>query len=212
MTESASRHDSDKRVIRTKKAIKSALFRIMEEKDISSISISELTQEANVNRRTFYTHYRNITDILDEIEGDLVEALGNLVQGIDLKAPRQSSYDLFMGLNSLITGEFDYYFHLVRVDMRGMLVSRLKNVIKGMTDTLLNHLSKRHGENAALVSAFIVGGFFNMYLEWYNRPSGFTIEQIAEFSGKMVEMCIENVGSTLPMHNIDGDFQLIERA
>lgn len=203
MTESTSRHDSDKRVIRTKKAIKAALFRIMEEKDISSISISELTQEANVNRRTFYTHYRNITDILDEIESDLVEALGKLVQGIDLKAPRQSTRDLFMGLNSLITVEFDYYFHLVRVDMRGMLMSRLKNVIKGMTDTLLRHLCKKHGDNAAVISAFIVGGFFNIYLEWYNHPNGFTIEQIADFAGRMVELCIENAGSTLSIGSVD---------
>lgn len=197
MTESSSRHDSDKRVIRTKKAIKAALFRIMEEKDISSISISELTREANVNRRTFYTHYRSITDILDEIEGDLVEALGRLVEGIDLQAPRRSAYDLFMGLNSLITVEFDYYFHLVRVDMRGMLMSRLKNVIKGMTDTLLTQLCKRHGANAAVISPFIVGGFFNMYLEWHNHPDGFTIEQAAELAGRMVEICIENAGASI---------------
>lgn len=197
MTEPSSRHDSDKRVIRTKKAIKSALFRIMEEKDISSISISELTQEANINRRTFYTHYRNITDILEEIEGDLVESLGVLVQGIDLKAPRKSVNDLFIGLNSLITVEFDYYFHLVRVDMRGMLMSRLKNVIRGMTDTILNHLCKKHGDNASIISAFIVGGFFNMYLEWYNHPSGLSLEQAADLAGRMVELCVENVVSSM---------------
>lgn len=197
MNESSSRHDSDKRVIRTKKAIKAALFKIMEEKDISSVSISELTKEANVNRRTFYTHYRNITDILDEIEGDLVEALGRLVQKIDLKASRQSAYELFMGLDSLITVEFDYYFQLVRVDMRGMLMSRLKNVIKGMTDTMLEALCKKHGENAAMISTFIVGGFFNMYLEWHNRPDNRTIEQAAELAGRMVELCIENVGAKM---------------
>ena len=103
MTEPVSRHDSDKRVIRTKKAIKEALFRLMEEKDISSISISELTQEANINRRTFYTHYSSITDILEEIESDLVEALGVLVQSIDFNAPRKGAKDLFLGLHSLIT-------------------------------------------------------------------------------------------------------------
>lgn len=197
MTEPASRHDSDKRVIRTKKAIKEALFRIMEEKDISSISISELTQEANINRRTFYTHYRSITDILEEIEGDLVEALGVLVQGVDINAPQKSASELFMGLNSLITVEFDYYFHLVRVDMRGMLMSRLKNVIRGMTDTILNHLCKKHGKNASIISAFIVGGFFNMYLEWYNHPSDLSIEQASDLAGRMVELCVENVVSSM---------------
>lgn len=201
MTEPATRHDSDKRVIRTKKAIKSALFRIMEEKDISSITISELTQEANINRRTFYTHYRNITDILDEIEADLVDALGMLVQNVDLKALRKSVTDLFIGLNTLIAVEFDYYFHLVRMDMRGMLMSRLKNVIRGMTDTILNHLYRRHGENASIISAFIVGGFFNMYLEWYNHPNGYSLEQAADLAGRMVELCVENVVSTMCGNN-----------
>ena len=191
MTETVSRHDSDKRVIRTKKAIKEALFRIMEEKDISSISISELTQEANINRRTFYTHYHSITDILEEIESDLVEALGVLVQGIDVNALRKSASELFLGLNSLITVEFDYYFHLVRVDMRGMLMSRLKNVIRGMTDTILNHFYKVPGNNTSIMSAFIVGGFFNMYLEWYNHPNGLSVEQAAELAGMMVEFCVE---------------------
>ena len=191
MTEPASRHDSDKRVIRTKKAIKEALFRIMEEKDISSISISELTQEANINRRTFYTHYRSITDILDEIESDLVEAFGVLVQGVDLNTLRKSASELFLGLNSLITVEFDYYFHLVRVDMRGMLMSRLKNVIRGMTDTILNHFYKNQGNNMSIMSAYIVGGFFNMYLEWYNHSNGLTVEQAADLAGTMVELCVE---------------------
>ena len=57
------RNNSDKRVIRTKKAIRTALFKLMESKDIASITISELTTLANVNRRTFYTHYSNITAV-----------------------------------------------------------------------------------------------------------------------------------------------------
>lgn len=197
MTETSTRHDSDKRVIRTKKAIKAALVKIMEEKDISAISVSELAKEANVNRRTFYTHYRNITDILDEIEGDLVETLGELVKGIDLSASRKSTHDLFIALDSLITVDFDYYFHLVRVDMRGVLMSRLKRVIKGMTDIMLDHLCKRRVENAAGLSAFIVGGFVNMYLEWHYHPGSVTLEQAADHAGRVVELCVNNIGGIL---------------
>lgn len=197
MTETSARHDSDKRVIRTKKAIKSALFRIMEDKDISSITISELTAKANVNRRTFYTHYRNITDILNEIEGDLVAALGELVQKFDSSDFEASTYNLFLGLNELITVEFDYYFHLVRVDMRGMLMSRLKNVIKTSTDQLLENFCKKHGQDASVVSAFIVGGFFNTYLEWHNHPADIPIERAAKLASCMVGLCVDNVGETV---------------
>lgn len=192
MTENSARHDLDKRVIRTKKAIKAALFKIMEEKDISSITISELTQKANVNRRTFYTHYRNITDILDEIEGDLVHALAELMQGFDVNEYRTSAYNLFMGLNNLISGEFDYYFQVVRVDMRGMLMSRLKNVIKGTTDTLLSRLCNGT-DDLGIASSFIVGGFFNSYLEWHNHPEIATAEEAAEIASSMVAYCVEKM-------------------
>ncbi|MGN0683192.1 MAG: TetR/AcrR family transcriptional regulator [Oscillospiraceae bacterium] len=192
MSDTVARHDSDKRVIRTKKAIKAALFKIMEEKDISSITISELTEKANINRRTFYTHYRSITDILDEIEGDLVQALTELMRNFDVKEYRTSAYNLFMGLNDLISGEFDYYFQLVRVDMRGMLISRLKHVIKETTDKLLAQICRRT-DDISMISSFIVGGFFNSYLEWHNHPERLTAEQAAELASSMVAFCVERI-------------------
>ncbi len=198
MPETVIRHYPDKRVIRTKKAIKAALFKIMEEKDISSISISELTAKANVNRRTFYTHYRNITDILNEIEGDLVSALRELVRKFDTNNFEESTYNLFLGLNELITVEFDYYFHLVRVDMRSMLMSRLKKVIKTLTDQLLEDFCHNHGEDASVISAFIVGGFLNTYLEWHNNSADISLEHAAELASRMVGLCVDNVKEAVP--------------
>lgn len=196
MSEISTKHDSDKRVIRTKKAIKTALFAIMENKDISSITISELTKRANVNRRTFYTHYRSITDILNEIEGDLVRAVTELVRDFDKDDFKSSTYKLFLGLNELITVEFDYYFHLVRVDMRGMLMSRLKNVIKDLVDKLLGDISYEHGNESAAVSSFVVGGFFNCYLEWHNHPGMLPLDRAADITSSMVEMCVDSLKKT----------------
>ena len=85
------RNNTDKRVIRTKKAIRTALFKIMENKDIASITISELTTLANVNRRTFYTHYSNITDILDETESEIVESLSEVIERFDTASLVDSS-------------------------------------------------------------------------------------------------------------------------
>lgn len=194
MIENVDRHESDKRVIRTKKSIKAALFKLMEEKDISSITISELTKEANVNRRTFYTHYRNITDILDEIESDLVRELSRLMGDFNPDEYRISAYNLFMGLNNLISEDFDYYFNLVRVDMRGMLLSRLRSVVKETTDLLMKRIC-RNSENASLASAFIVGGFFNLYMEWYNNPCSLTAEQAAEVASSIVAHCVNKMSN-----------------
>lgn len=196
MTQTTARHDSDKRVIRTKKAIKAALFKLLESKDLSVVTITELTQKANVNRRTFYTHYRNITDIFNEIEEDLVSALTELLQRFDANDYKASTYNLFMGLDELITVEFDFYFHLIRVDMRGTLVSRLKNVIKSTTDRVLSQVCAEFGTSAEIISSFIVGGFFNTYLDWHNREGRVPIEHVAELVSCMVAFCVEQAGRT----------------
>ena len=114
--------ESDKRVIRTKRAIKSALFELMKTKDFSSITISELSIAANVNRRTFYTHYKSVTDILTEIESELVDAIYQLIEKIDRDNYKDSIYKLFIAFHDLISVDFDYYFSLIRFDMRGILM------------------------------------------------------------------------------------------
>ncbi len=194
MTQTTARHDSDKRVIRTKKAIKAALFKLLEEKSLSVVTITELTQKANVNRRTFYTHYRNITDILNEIEEDLINALTQLLRKFDANDYKTSTYNLFMGLDELITVEFDFYFHLVRVDMRGTLMSRLKNVIKSTTDRVLMQVCPGFGTDVEIISSFIVGGFFNTYLNWHNREDRVPIEHAAELASSMVAFCVDQAG------------------
>lgn len=188
----AARHDSDKRVIRTKKAIRAALFKLLETKDLSAVTITELTQKANVNRRTFYTHYKNITEILKEIEGELEESLKLLIQQFDISDYRESTYRLFIGLNELITNEFEFYFHLVRSDMRGTLTTKLKNVVRCTAEKALEQYCSKNSEEFKMISSFIVGGFINAYLEWHDKMTGISIEHAAKLAGSMVSLCMDN--------------------
>ncbi len=183
------KHNSDKRVIRTKKAIKNALFQIMNNKDISEISISELTACANINRRTFYTHYRNITDILDEIETDLVAALTQLLKQNDLADCRNSTARIFLGFHEIVSDEFEYYFEHMRMDVRGRLTSRLRNAIKTSTAALYRSTFPNSNENDNMISAFAAGGFLACYIEWYYSDERLPIEKAAELVGIMTEAC-----------------------
>ncbi|MBR8643897.1 TetR/AcrR family transcriptional regulator [[Brevibacterium] frigoritolerans] len=49
----------DRRIDRTKTFLKDALLKLLSENPISKISITELCNEANINRGTFYAHYDN---------------------------------------------------------------------------------------------------------------------------------------------------------
>lgn len=65
----------DRRVLYTKKILHEALFSLLNEKELSEITITELCKTADVNRNTFYRHYNIPMDILLEIEDDVFEKL-----------------------------------------------------------------------------------------------------------------------------------------
>lgn len=65
--------ENDLRVIKTKKAIKRALSELIVEKGFDSISITDLTLRARINRGTFYLHYVDKYDLLEKIEDDVLE-------------------------------------------------------------------------------------------------------------------------------------------
>lgn len=64
----------DQRVLRTKNALKSALLCCVKEKDFDSVNVAELCNKANINRVTFYTHYHDKYELLDDIFQDMDKA------------------------------------------------------------------------------------------------------------------------------------------
>lgn len=55
---------TDRRIVRTKKDIKETFISLLEEKGFEKISVSDLTEHANINRGTFYLHYQDKYDLL----------------------------------------------------------------------------------------------------------------------------------------------------
>lgn len=63
----------DRRVQHTKKFLKEALIKLLKEKTLTKITISELCKEADINRNTFYCHYTLPEDVLSEIEDEILQ-------------------------------------------------------------------------------------------------------------------------------------------
>ncbi|MGC5014954.1 TetR/AcrR family transcriptional regulator [Streptosporangium sp. DT93] len=69
----------DRRVRRTHAALAYALIRLVEERDLSRISVADVAERAGVSRSTFYDHYRDVhelaeaacTAMIDDLIGSL---------------------------------------------------------------------------------------------------------------------------------------------
>ena len=66
---------NDRRVIKTKQQIREALIELLAEKSENNISVRELAQRAGINRGTFYIHYKDIHDLVEQLVEEAVEQL-----------------------------------------------------------------------------------------------------------------------------------------
>lgn len=64
---------TDHRTRVTRLLIRKAFTELLKQKPIQSISIRELCEHAGINRGTFYTHYTDIYDLLNQLEEEMQE-------------------------------------------------------------------------------------------------------------------------------------------
>lgn len=65
----------NQRIVITKRMLKESMLKLLKEKELDSINVTELCREAGVNRATFYRHYEIPRDVLMEIQHDLYREL-----------------------------------------------------------------------------------------------------------------------------------------
>ena len=58
----------DSRVRRTKRLLRQGLTELLKEKSIKKITVRELSDRVDINRGTFYLHYKDIYDLVEQIE------------------------------------------------------------------------------------------------------------------------------------------------
>ena len=68
--ESGERTAPDRRVVRTRKAIRQAFLTLMQETEYQKITITGIAREADIDRKTFYLHYQSVEDLANEIVQD----------------------------------------------------------------------------------------------------------------------------------------------
>ena len=62
----------DRRVRYTKMVLKNSFVQLLNEKSFDKITVKELCERADVNRGTFYVHYKDQQDLLHQIQKDFL--------------------------------------------------------------------------------------------------------------------------------------------
>ena len=166
----------NRRVRMTKRLMKDALLELLEQTELSGISVTAVCQAADVNRSTFYNYYSSPSDLLREIEQEVLDRIPAAPPILD----REGEDALLRST----TGFFDY----VKENERVFRVLFGKSASGDFSARLVNLLCSQHipGINGAdeqssrFIRRYVANGTVGMLREWL--ASGFPVSsrEIAE--------------------------------
>jgi len=73
----------DRRQARTKQVLHKALMELIEEKGVDGVTVTDVAKRADVNRGTFYLHYRDVPDMLEQIKNEVFSQIQSCIVPMD---------------------------------------------------------------------------------------------------------------------------------
>lgn len=180
-------HNKDKRVIRTKALLIRSLSALMKQKNIKDITVKELCEYADINRGTFYLHYKDIYDMLDSIEQELSEKFLQIFQKYNSETNEDFPYPLFLEIFKLVDDNAELF--RVLIGPNGdisfiMKIFKLYNI--HCLQSEFNKLSPQFSMNQVYYSNFILYGCVGLIEQWLSRDNKESPEKMAELITKLV--------------------------
>ena len=174
----------DRRQIKTKKAIIAAFITLLQEKNISKISITELARLADIDRKTFYLHYDSVSDLYNDLGNMLVTLIKDEI--VQLSLSNGSTYSLFLAINEIISEKLDLFKTIAKNNDFTDFMFMIKDVL---SDELISLYGKANGssdERLKLTAEFVASGTISMYLRWLRGESGITMDELALLAAEMI--------------------------
>ena len=179
----------DLRIRKTKRILFDALLRLMEKKNFEKIKVSDICEEALINRSTFYAHYEDKYDLLvDFFEEETVSLLKEFEDNENFSFSKDYLMKLLSILMDYIDENRDMFYTILNNNRDGILVDFLIDAIERDFSARLknNHDMIVSDIPLDLVIKFYSGGLINVGIAWLTQKDKYTKEQLFAYIDKLI--------------------------
>ncbi len=178
----------DRRVSKTRNAITNTLLQMMEKQPLSEITISSLTERANVNRKTFYNHYESVDAVLSELENNCSNWVLSFVDKVSFEHLLNHPAELFTDIAKGLQRHSDLLYLLhdsgVYSRLSGKISDSIKATIlkKARSESNLDYLP-----TAEHLLDFVTAGVVGIYDRMYDKEDPLSIDDVTVFFKELFE-------------------------
>lgn len=149
----------------TRKILKESIIQLLGIKPISSVTVKEICEIADINRSTFYTHYRDHFDLLHKIEEEIVEDMDRYLQQYSTEIDEEA-----LQLTEKILEYMIEHKNIIQALLSPNGSSSFEQKVMELTRLyLMNNLMNDNGvrqTESKYLSTFVVSGAIHVIKEW----------------------------------------------
>lgn len=174
---------TDRRIRKTRSALKKSLTTLLQQKSVKDISVKELTELADVNRGTFYLHYKDVFDLLEQSELDLLDEFESMFDGISGEEFLNKPCELFERIYSMCKDNADFVRVLLSENGDIKFLNSMNAFLKERCLTDWSDLLKRIGIKAFdAYFTFLIGGCVSLLQYWFSTGMEQTPAELAKIT------------------------------
>lgn len=185
----------DRRVQRTRQALRSALLELIREKSYDAISVEEITQRANLGRATFYLHYKDKEDLLVDEFSELANERARTLSEIpfsdwlpDLENPERTienkPTEPFLMVFQHVANHADIYRILLQNEKSDRIFERIRKIVaQSITEFMQNKIENDpipilFEVPIELLSAYFSGALLSCVDWWLEQGETYSPEEM----------------------------------
>ncbi len=187
------KENEDRRVKYTKMVLKESFIKLLGEKSVNKITIKEICDMADINRTTFYAHYKDQYDLLRQLQDELMsDIITHLTQNTKSST----------GIISTQTIEKIFEYIKENSDICILFLSEsvdtnFENQVIKLFHEWFIYYWKQSGANVRLdieyVYAFSAYGCIGIIKKWLSEGMVIPIEEMAQLVIKMTSLGLNPV-------------------
>lgn len=168
----------DRRKRKTHLAIENALLELMEEKNLESITVSELADKADVNRKTFYNNYSSVEDVFRVIEEKVTNFIfDSLPDKITIENEIEIYY-LFLNLVTSMEDKRLILYQVFRIHNKTTLLKRLQEELFPYIENCLLSYSVEPSL-IPYINHYVLNGVFSIFEQWFRCEDNLSAKQVS---------------------------------
>ncbi|PTF15060.1 TetR/AcrR family transcriptional regulator [Staphylococcus devriesei] len=182
----------DRRVRKTKTAIKKAFTDLLKQKDLDKITIQDISNLADINRGTFYLHYEDKYSLLDDMEDECIGEIKSLSQFNQLEGNNPEDIanmfinDILSNILQHIADNMEFYHTILQLERKSKLENKIHTL---MQENMQNFISIDHeidGIPEMYFHSYVSGATISTIKYWVRDNNRISVEDLTQHIFKII--------------------------